>query len=319
MKPMRHARWPLPARSLLPVVPFWLWAAFWGLRHELRWEHVAMAMALSTCAYATDWTRALFVGLVPLALTAILYDAMKLVRDLGVTAANVHACDVRDAELSWFGITSNGTRMTLQDWFLIHRSSVADLLCAIPYGTFLLFTLAYAIFLFFRDRLAELRFVWSFFTVNLMGYVTYHLFPAAPPWYLHAHGCTIDLATAPHEGPHLANVDEMLHLSFFARMYARSSDVFGAVPSLHAAYPMLMVLVGFPLHRWPVRLALAGFYLWTCFSAVYLDHHWVIDVLLGSVYAVLATLIVRRFVKPPPPQPPANGVRNFVAAPESHA
>ena len=83
MRFARHVRFLWPSRPLLPILPFWAWVVFWGLRHELRWEHVAMAAVLSTFAYATVWTRNLYVGLLPLALTAMLYDAMKLGRDLG--------------------------------------------------------------------------------------------------------------------------------------------------------------------------------------------------------------------------------------------
>ena len=30
-----------------------------------------------------------------------------------------------------------------------------------------------------------------------------------------------------------------------------------------------------------------------CFAAVYLDHHWIIDIVLGLVYAVLTFLFLR--------------------------
>jgi membrane-associated phospholipid phosphatase len=296
MKFWRHVRALWPTLPLLPVLPFWLWAAFWRSRHELRWEHVALAVAASTCAYGTRWTRRLYVELLPLGLTGVLYDAMKLVDKLGVAPGTVHACDVRERELAWFGVTSDHARMTLQEWFLIHSSPVLDVLSAVPYGTFLLFTLLYAVFLFSKDSVATRRFTWGFLVVNLAGFITYHLYPAAPPWYIHAHGCSIDTSVGPSEGPHLANVDRLIGTPYFASMYARSSDVFGAIPSLHAAYPLLMVLIGFPLQRVGGRLVLVGFYLWTCFAAIYLDHHWVIDVLSGSAYALVVALAVHRFI-----------------------
>jgi membrane-associated phospholipid phosphatase len=141
-----------------------------------------------------------------------------------------------------------------------------------------------------------LRFTWCFFLLNLVGFITYHLYPAAPPWYFHAFGCHVDLSTAAHEGPNLLRVDERLGFPYFASFYRRSSDVFGAMPSLHVAYPLLLSIEGVPLHGLLGRVLLIGFYLAMCFSAVYLDHHWLLDVLAGSLLTVMSALVVRRFI-----------------------
>lgn len=37
------------------------------------------------------------------------------------------------------------------------------------------------------------------------------------------------------------------------------------------------------------------FYLSMCFSAVYLNHHYVLDILWGSAYAVLISIFVDRY------------------------
>jgi membrane-associated phospholipid phosphatase len=62
-----------------------------------------------------------------------------------------------------------------------------------------------------------------------------------------------------------------------------------AFPSLHVAYPLVAAMVAFrvPELRW-ARLPTAGFFLLICFSAVYLQHHYVVDVVLGILYAVVA-------------------------------
>ena len=43
------------------------------------------------------------------------------------------------------------------------------------------------------------------------------------------------------------------------------------------------------------------------FSAIYLDHHYVIDVILGTFYCLAASTLVRfvesRFTSPPAPEP----------------
>jgi len=132
-----------------------------------------------------------------------------------------------------------------------------------------------------------LRFTWCWFALNVAGFSTYHLFPAAPPWYFHAHGCAVDLSAQASEGVALARVDAWLSLPYFASMYGRASDVFGAMPSLHCAYALLIVVVGWGAFGLPLRIASVTFLALMCFGAVYLDHHWILDVLAGLAYCAV--------------------------------
>ena len=180
----------------------------------------------------------------------------------------------------------DGQRVTFHDWFLAHPSPVLDGVCAIPYATFILVSIACAVWLYIRDYPRMLRFTWCFLALNVCGFVTYHLYPAAPPWYFHAHGCTVDVLARASEGPALARVDARLGLHYFAGMYGRSSSVFGAMPSLHCAYACIVALEGWAVYSRAWRAASVGFFVLMCFSAVYLDHHWVLDVLAGVLYAL---------------------------------
>jgi membrane-associated phospholipid phosphatase len=68
-------------------------------------------------------------------------------------------------------------------------------------------------------------------------------------------------------------------------MYSKGSSVFGALPSLHCAYPLLLVIQGWRSFGPKLRAVALAYYAAMVFSAVYLDHHWIIDALLGSAYA----------------------------------
>lgn len=72
---------------------------------------------------------------------------------------------------------------------------------------------------------------------------------------------------------------------------------FAAIPSLHAGYPTLVALfVGL---RFGGRAWAAVLYpCWAWFSAVYLNHHYIIDLLAGSVYAMIAFLVARTVIVP---------------------
>jgi hypothetical protein len=294
MKIWAHMRRLWPRFTLLPAAPFWIWAAFWIVRGQLRWDHIAIAVLVTVLAYTNATTRRLFVGLVPVALVGLFYDAMRFVKNVGLSESTIHLCDLRNAELRWFGIDVAGTRVTLHDWMQAHATLWLDVVAAVPYGTFLWVVVAYAIFLFVRDFPALQRFTWAFLALNVVGFLTYHVYPAAPPWYYHLHGCTVDLTARASAGPNLLRVDELVGVPYFTGFYGRSSDVFGAVPSLHVAYPLLMVIEGWRLHRALGRTLLVGFFLWMCGAAVYLDHHWVIDIVLGWAYAIATAFAIRQ-------------------------
>jgi hypothetical protein len=288
----RHVRelWPGPG-VWLPV-PFVLWP-LWCVAHgERRWELGVFAVAMPLLAYANAHSKRLFTGILPMALLALIYDSMRFVRDVGLTPERVHVCDLRALDMRIASVQMGGVRGSVHDYLQAHATKTLDLLCAIPYGIFLYITVAFAVLLYVRDYPRLQRFAWSFFFLNIAGYATYHVYPAAAPWYYHAHGCTVDLASRASEGPNLARVDDWLGTSYFAAFYGRSNDVFGAVPSLHVGYPLLIALYAWPMTRAVGRALALAFFASMCFAAVYLDHHWIVDVLLGVIYTLTVELIL---------------------------
>jgi hypothetical protein len=285
-----------PRYALVPLVPFAAYALYSAARGDLRIEHFGALLLICVLAYTSRRTKALLVAIYPVGLVGLLYDGMRPLQKLGLTPERVHVCDVRALEAKLFGFEVDGVRLTVHDWFRVHHWPALDLLCAFPYGTFILVSFACAAFLGFRDRSAMRRFTWAFFAMNVAGFTTYHLFPAAPPWYFHTHGCTVDLATRATEGPVLMRVDAMLGISYFHGMYAKASSVFGAIPSLHCAYPFLVVLEGWRAFGPRLRVLSVTYWLLMVFASMYLDHHWLIDGILGSTYALIASLVLRRFL-----------------------
>lgn len=294
-----HVRslWPNhPLHPVLPILPFALYVLVAALRDDLRIELVGATLLVAVLAWVGPKTKAALTAMYPIGLVGMLYDGMRPLQRWGLTAERVHVCDVRAIEARLFGFHSGGASMTLHDWFFVHHSPMVDFVCAFPYATFILVSFACATFLAFRDRMAMRRFTWAFFLMNVAGFATYHLVPTAPPWYFHTHGCAVDLATRASEGPALARVDRMLGISYFHAMYAKASSVFGAIPSLHCAYPMLVAIEGWRSFGPRLRALSFGYWALMVFSAVYLDHHWLIDGLMGSLYAILAAVVLRRVI-----------------------
>ena len=279
---MRHVRRVWPEGGAWAPLTVVAWPAWNVVRDTMRAEHLAFTVLIVVLAYATPRSKALFIGLLPFAILALVYDAMRYVQYAGVEARDVHTCDLAALDARLF--PGDGTA---HDYLQLRATALVDRLAAVPYGTFLYVSLGVAVWLYGKDYEALLRFGWTFLIVNLAGFVTYHLYPAAPPWYVHRHGCAVDLTAHASEGPNLARVDAWLGVQYFAGFYGRSSDVFGAMPSLHVSYPLLNIIFGWSHWTWLGRSLAIGFFAAMCFAAVYLDHHWVIDVVMGVVYTVV--------------------------------
>jgi membrane-associated phospholipid phosphatase len=124
--------------------------------------------------------------------------------------------------------------------------------------------------------------------MNLAGSLTYYVYPAAPPWYAQQYGFGPVHYDARANIAGAARFDELLGIPYFAVLYSRSADVFGAIPSLHVAYPLLAFLFGRELRLWWLDAATGVLFLLVCFGAVYFQHHYVVDVLVGAAYALAA-------------------------------
>ncbi len=289
----RHMRALWPRWTLLPPLPFLAYGVVMMIIGDLRWDHVAMMILVPLLAYYNAWTKKLCVGAYPMGLVGFFYDAMRYLKNWGVSPERVHDCDLRALEMRLFGFEYQGQRITPGDWFLTHHWTAVDIYCAVPYGTFIFAALGAGVILYFRDYRAVQRFAWVFFLMNVVAFITYHVYPAAPPWYYHAHGCEISMTAMPSAGPRLAHVDEVLGITYFKGIYERSSDLYGAVPSLHVAYPLLIVIEGWRSFRWLGRALSILFFFSMGFAAVYLDHHWICDVVLGFCYCLAASALVR--------------------------
>jgi hypothetical protein len=257
---------------------------------EVRAEHLVIALGVPLLAVAGARGAALHRALLPILITGIGYDCVRYARAAFVTPERVMSCSFKRAELAFF---SAGTGETLPEWFLFHHAPVLDLVAAVPYAAFVYLAIGYAVRLAFVDRPRMRLFVWSFALANWISFVTWVTFPVAPPWYLVAHGCQVDLSAAPSAAG-LSRVDELLGLSYFSEFYSRAASVFGALPSMHCAYPVLGLLTAWPYAGMRAKAAHVVYTVWMAAAAVYLGHHWVLDVVAGWCTALAGVWLARR-------------------------
>jgi membrane-associated phospholipid phosphatase len=93
------------------------------------------------------------------------------------------------------------------------------------------------------------------------------------------------ILSTPSNPAGLARLDQLIGLPIASTFYSGSANVFGAMPSLHVAYATIVAWVVFPL-KGKLRVATLLFAVSMAFSAVYLRHHYILDVLAGLVLAV---------------------------------
>ena len=259
------------------------------LTYGLRTEHLVMDAAFVGLAWLGPRLRVLSWRCVPFGLTAVAYDNQRYFTHL---RGKVHVADLWHSDARWFGWTGpTGRKLPLTEYFRNNTTPALDFLCGLAYAIYIVEAIGLLFYLYFKDERRMGHLAWGFLLINLMGMVTYLVYPAAPPWYVEDYGLgPAQLDAAPSAAGTLA-FDAMLGINYFKNFYSRNTNVFGAMPSLHVGYPTLVLCVvatmGMP---WAVSTAI--FALWVAFSAIYLRHHYVWDVIFGALYAVLAHCMV---------------------------
>ncbi|MEW6058434.1 MAG: phosphatase PAP2 family protein [Bdellovibrionota bacterium] len=252
--------------------------------------HVVVASLALLDSYNQN-TRTFIRYFFPFLLVAIVYDSMRYYYWWGIEG-NIRVAEPYHYEKRLFGLESDGRILIPNEYFQIHNWKILDFFCGLAYLTFVFEYVGAGFFLFFTKRFELLKtFGWCFFLVNVMGFATYYIYPAAPPWYVAKYGLGPAQMFISADPAGAARFDALFNTRFFTGMYGQSVDVYGAIPSLHVAYPLLVAWAALVTKR--LRAFAIGFYLLMCFSAVYLNHHYIIDIILGTLYAIVALIAVR--------------------------
>jgi len=132
-----------------------------------------------------------------------------------------------------------------------------------------------------------------------MALVTFMAYPAAPPWYVMKEGFLQPNVTYNYgifSAGALINIDSMINAKFFTTLWDNfNANYFAAIPSLHGAYPLVIAyFAGVRFKRYRVLLLLYAICTW--FATVYLNQHYIIDLLIGAAYAYVAYQFAHRIL-----------------------
>lgn len=179
-----------------------------------------------------------------------------------------------------------------EHFFDASRLRVWDYVLYAVYLSHFVVPLAVAGVLWVRNRPGFRSFVARLLSLSYAAFVTYAVYPAVPPWLASANGDLAPTVRTQHV------VWNELGFGSAAASFLESgngvvNDV-AAVPSLHAAFPMLILLFFWSrAGRW-VRALLVSYVVAMGLALVYGGEHWVLDVLLGWAYAGVVIYVASR-------------------------
>jgi hypothetical protein len=220
----------------------------------------------------------------PFLAALVVYDHTRGIADtLGMP---VHVVEPIEADLLLFGGVLPTT--WLQERVAEPASTTAgvpwwDAVASLVYASHFVVPWLLAAVLYVRLRPAWGAYARRVVAVSYLGLVTYVLYPAAPPWMAAREGYLdgpVDRLVT--QGWSVIGLD-----SAGVLLTQAQADVnrVAAVPSLHAAFALLVAIALWPLVRRPVLRALVAAYpVAMGLTLVYGGEHYVVDVLLGWAY-----------------------------------
>jgi membrane-associated phospholipid phosphatase len=251
---------------------------------------IVSGLALSRLGHS--WRRFGQVLLDWLPFTAVLltYDRTRSLADgLGMP---LHESDILHVEKWFFG----GVEPTI--WLQHHLYDPAhvywyDALCTLVYTSHFLATPILAAYLWLRDRAFWLRYISRVILLSAAGLTTYILFPQAPPWYAARDGLSEPVLRLSTRGWLWFGGDDID--SFFKDAQKDGTNPVAAMPSLHAAFAVLVAITIMMRLRSRWRYLLALYPVAMGFTLVYTGEHYVLDLVVGAGYAFAVHGVLTRW------------------------
>jgi membrane-associated phospholipid phosphatase len=230
--------------------------------------------------FVMDW--------MPLFVVLVSYDLVRAQADSLIPRAHL------DPQLAIDKFIGGGKAPTvrLQDAYLRpNHLHWYDYAAFVVYLSHFVAVLVVGVVLYRVNRERFRRFAKVFLVFSLAGYATYVLYPAIPPWLAGRQGALPGATRAVH------TIWQHLDLEFMERVFSgnpRYSNPVGALPSEHAAYPLLFLLLFWAIASRGWRIVLVSYTFVMAIALVYLGEHYVTDVVVGWIYAIIAVLVVSR-------------------------
>lgn len=261
-----------------------------------RPEQLFLVILCNVLFFASVATRNFVTAFSVFVVYWIIFDYMKAFPNYRYQP--VHIESIYNAEKAVFGINTAAGRITPNEYWQLHQHTWMDFMAGLFYLCWIPVPLLFGFYLYYKKLRQFYYFAFTFLLVNLLGFVVYYSYPAAPPWYISEHGFIFNPNT-PGNVAGLARFDALVNAHVFQGLYTKGSNVFAAMPSLHSSYPIIVFYYALKNKVGLMRFVFGAVMCGIWFSAVYTNHHYILDVLGGIGCAItgiaLFTVIQKKF------------------------
>lgn len=283
----RVRAWVVPRRRSLAgwavlIAAFAVTTATLGLPQSddtvLVW--LAAALLVASLDDLRRWRRGVLVDWLPLYVVLVIYAALR-----GYAAHVLWGPFIRP-QVGFDRLVGWGQVPTVRLQRLFFNPShlhVWDYAAWAVYMTHFFTCYVVAAVLWKRDHERFRRYIALFVGLTFVAYVGYVLYPAMPPWMASWHGYTGGpvYRVVPVVWEHLGI---RAGAALFTRGNAFDNDI-AAMPSIHAAYTMFLLLFFWPRARRWVRVLLVAYVVAMAVTLVYAGEHFVADEIAGYACA----------------------------------
>lgn len=261
---------------LISISGFMLWHHLWFSPDQFFLMAAIAALFLgSFWQFLKDW--------IPFVLLFLSYEYLRSLAP--ILNHTVHINAMIKADKFIFGFVPT---VFLQDrLFHLGNPQWYDLLAIFVYLLHFIVPMLAAFIFWLINKKIFREYTLALILLSFTAFVTYVLFPAMPPWMAADQGFLPPIkkivdATFIHLGQPLA---------IPTAYYLFRGDAVAAMPSLHAAYPLLVMLFFIRAFK-KAGYLLLPYVLGVWFAVIYLGEHYFIDVVAGAVYTLIIFLVV---------------------------
>ena len=266
--------------------------------HSIRTYHWAILAAAPMAFIASNRGRRFFLDWLPLFAFWMVYDRLRLLQPLLYERVSVRMPYVIECRLFGWLAGGEAPAHAAHAWLAAHNATsygaLIGLTAQLVYFSYLFILPVHLAAWWWRggenNRQSFVRHLSAFTVLHAAAIALYISMPVAPPWWVSLHGMaqpTAELVAG-------TNMAEAMDGVIVQRMIKNAAQWFGAVPSLHAAYPMLLFALAIG-RRSRISVAALGIYtVAMCVTIVILNQHYVIDLAVAAMAVAAACMLANQ-------------------------
>jgi len=278
--------------NILIISIYLLWMNVTG---SIKPEHFLLTIIWVISFYAFEKSRKLILAFSVFIIFWIIYDSMRIIPNYEVST--VHIKEPYELEKFLFGIKILNDTLTPNEFFNICNNNFFDFISGLFYINWMPVPIGFGVYLYYSDKKLFLKYSLAFLFVNLVGFTIYYIYPAAPPWYVQNYGFDLHIGVQGNRAE-LERFDNLIGIPVFEGIYNKNANVLAAMPSLHSAYPVVVLFYAFKKKiKLYTKVLFIIFLFGIWFSAVYSGHHYIIDVIAGVFIAIFTLIIFEKITE----------------------